>query len=132
MTPLAYIDTSDLGFMFCARNCNGNILKYIDETTDVDHPKCVSTCPSASKYIYDTEETGLKYCVESCRLTKTKPLIDEITTPKKPDCVESCRKTAPYLDEVSDPAYPKCLQKCPETAKYLDLINNPEIPVCLD
>ena len=128
---MAYIDTSDLGFLFCSRNCDSNTRKYIDETTDVDHPKCVSKCPTASKYIYDTEKTGLKYCVDSCRLTTTKPLIDEITNSDKPDCVESCRKTAPYLDEITDPANPKCLQACPSTAKYLDLLTDPDIPVCL-
>eukprot|EP00828_Plagiopyla_frontata_P047387 TRINITY_DN873_c0_g1_i8.p1 TRINITY_DN873_c0_g1~~TRINITY_DN873_c0_g1_i8.p1 ORF type:complete len:2601 (+),score=459.84 TRINITY_DN873_c0_g1_i8:925-8727(+) len=132
LDPTAYIDPSVEKKEKCTWTCPAEY-PYIDESTKIDYPTCVSVCPDDHPYIFDTENRGRKVCVASCFGTLTKTLIDKLTYYAKPDCVAICRKeTAPYLDRISDPINPICLDKCPlKTAKFLDAVTDSNVPVCL-
>ena len=39
--------------------------KYVDATTDPDHPKCVAVCPE-NHYIDSLTISGVNMCVKSC------------------------------------------------------------------
>ena len=145
--------------------------KYVDATTDPDHPKCVSVCPE-NHYIDSLTISGVNMCVKSCYnldhnlliyedpaqnnyktcvrncsegyyinavdpsnpfCTQTCPdkyFIDEITSTLYKYCVSSCKELTPpaYLDSTKK----KCVRECNSEYYIIDEITDPDYPVCVN
>ena len=86
--------------------------EYIDFATDLNNPKCVSSC--GSNYIDSLTDSAKPRCILSCKNLIPTAYIKKSDTK---ECTRSC-ETDYYIDSITNPDHPVCRDQFPE--KYID------------